>query len=232
MTEPRILLFDIDGTLLLSGGAGNRSLERAMMTVTGRPGGMTDVLPDGKTDYSIIEEAFRVNFRDMALGEEDIERTLEIYLESLEEEVHKSEKFRLMPGVPAILDACLDAGHRLGLATGNLEEGARIKLERAGLWHYFKFGGYGSDAADRTEMTRAAVRKARAAVGEDVPSERIYVIGDTPHDILCAHEAGVRAVGVGAARFTCGELAHHHPELLLEDLSRAEEFLRGIGGGL
>jgi phosphoglycolate phosphatase-like HAD superfamily hydrolase len=165
----------------------------------------------------------------MALGEKDIERTpLRFTSKASRKKSTSSEKFRLMPGVPAILDACLEAGHRLGLATGTLEEGARIKLERARLWHYFEFGGYGSDAADRTEMTRAAVRKARAAVGEDVPSERIYVIGDTPHDILCAHEAGVRAVGVGAARFTCGELAHHHPELLLEDLSRAEEFLGGI----
>ena len=206
----RALLFDIDGTLLLSGGAGNRSLDRAIKKVTGRDGGMNDVLPDGKTDYLIIEEAFRVNFPDLPLGPKEIEATLEAYLESLEEEVAASRGFRLMPGVPAVLDACRARGDLLlGLATGNLEEGARIKMERAGLWEYFSFGGYGSDAIQRTDMVRAAIRRTWEAAGFEVPPERIFVIGDTPHDILCAHEAGVRGIGVGAARFSCKELAHY-----------------------
>jgi len=222
----RVLLFDIDGTLLLSGGAGNRSLDRAMKKLTGREGGMNDVLPDGKTDYLIIEEAFRVNFADLGLGPEAVRKTLEYYLEILEEEVRSSKGFRLMPGVPAVLNACRDAGHLLGLATGNLEKGARIKLDRAGLSEYFDFGGYGSDAITRTDMVHAAVRKARAAAGFDVRGEHIYAIGDTPYDIICPHEAGIRAIGVGASRFSCEELAEYHPEFLLDDLTDPEALLK------
>lgn len=226
----RVLLFDIDGTLLLSGGAGSRSLERAIQRMTGRGGGMNDVLPDGKTDYLIIEEAFRVNFPDLPLGPKDVQAALEAYLEFLEEEVAASEGFRLMPGVPGVLEACQAREDLLlGLATGNLEAGAKIKLARAGLQKYFSFGGFGSDAIQRTDMVRAAIRRTWEAAGFEVPHEQIYVIGDTPHDILCAHEAGVRAIGVGAARFSCEELTHYHPDALLEDLSSPEAFLECVG---
>jgi len=226
----RVLLFDIDGTLLLSGGAGGRSLERAIKKITGRDGGMNDVLPDGKTDYLIIEEAFRVNFPALGLGPKEIEATLELYLDFLEDEVADSKGFRLMPGVPEILDACRDEDRiLLGLATGNLEEGAEIKMERAGLWHYFSFGGFGSDAIQRTDMVRVAVRRANETVGAAVPAEQIFVIGDTPHDILCAHEAGVRAIGVGASRFSCEELAHHKPDFLLEDLTSPKALFKCLG---
>jgi len=228
----RVLLFDIDGTLLLSGGAGSRSLERAIQRITGRRGGMNDVLPDGKTDYLIIEEAFRVNFPDLPLGPKDIQAALEAYLEFLEEEVVASEGFRLMPGVPAVLDACRAREDLLlGLATGNLEAGAKIKLAQAGLESYFSFGGFGSDAIQRTDMVKVAMHRASDKAGFEIAPEQIYVIGDTPHDILCAHEAGVRAIGVGAARFSCEELAHYEPDGLLEDLSSPDALFELIGLG-
>jgi len=174
--EKRYLLFDIDGTLLLTGGAGYRSLERALRRKTGRDGGMNDVLPDGKTDYLIIDEAFRVNFPDLKYENADIEETLEYYLEYLVEEVAQSEKFRLMPGIPHLLDVCAQAGHVLGLATGNLERGSQVKLTRAGLWEFFPFGGFGSDGITRTDMVRAGVRKVREDAGQEdeVPGPQHY----------------------------------------------------------
>ena len=230
MTEQIILLFDIDGTLLLTGGAGNRSLNHAIETVTGLAEGMNDVIPDGKTDYLIIEEAFRLNFPDKVLSPEHVEKVLQAYEQVMENELERSERFRLMPGVPDILEACLKRKELvLGLATGNLENTSWMKLHRGKLQEYFSFGGFGSDARDRTDMVRKAIRRACEYTGQELRLENIYVIGDTPHDILCAHEAGIRAIGVGAARFNCDELAHYHPEGLLPDLKSPDALFRLLG---
>ena len=225
--DQRVLLFDIDGTLLLSGGAGMRALDRAFEKITGSPNGMNDVIPDGKTDYLIVEEAFRMNFPDMKYGKEETEIILNYYLEFLEEELINSKNFRLMPGVPEILDSCRENDDiLLGLATGNLEKGSELKLRHADLWDYFKFGGYGSDAIDRTDVVKAAIQKATAISKEPIELKQIFVIGDTPNDIICAHEAGVKAIGVGAARYSCRELLHHKPDFLLEDLTSPEDLFR------
>ena len=219
-------MFDIDGTLLLSGGAGCRALEQAIEGITGKSGGMNDVLPDGKTDYLIVEEAFRVNFPEMNLGWREIEDTLCKYLTLLPKEISASKGFRLMPGVPDLLDACRERPQTLlGIATGNLEKGAEIKLRHAGLWEYFSFGGYGSDAIERVDLVRVAVQRAQTIAGGSIPLQQIYVIGDTPYDILCAQGAGVRSIGVGAAHFSCRELATYHPDFLLENLSDISGFL-------
>lgn len=220
-----LLLFDIDGTLLLSGGAGNRALNRSIEQITGQCEGMTDVIPDGKTDYLIIEEAFRLNCSHLGLGEKEIRAVLEIYPRIMAEEVAASEKFRLMPGVPDILDACQTRGDcLLGVATGNLEEGARIKLSRGNLLEYFLFGGYGSDAIDRTEIVRKAIERGCAHAGKEVPPDSIFVIGDTPHDIFCARKLGVRSIGVAAARFNEHELREAQPDWVLPDLTDPARF--------
>jgi len=219
MERKKVLLFDIDATLLKTGHAGLRALDRAFERLYGVPRATKGIRPAGKTDPSIMREMLAGSVPDLD-PDREIPRLVERYLEYLGEEVEVSPGFHVMPGIPELLEDLSRIPHLvLGLATGNLEEGAYIKLRRAGLESYFSFGGFGSDSENRTEVVLAAIRRAKDHLNGEVPPDSIYVIGDTPRDILHAKEAGVRTVAVATGGSNTEELGRYDPDYLFEDFS-------------
>src|ERR1700730_8842681 len=155
----KVLLFDLDWTLIYTGGAGVRALDHSFEKLFGIPQAMKNVSPDGKTDPAICREMIRVYLKREPLPGE-IEKLCRGYLDRLAEEVPNGPGYRVLPGIPELLETLsrLDTV-LLGLGTGNLEEGAKIKLARADLMKFFPFGGYGSDAEDRPTVLREAVKR-------------------------------------------------------------------------
>ena len=225
----KLLLFDIDQTLINSGGAGLRALDRACFQLFGITEAMKDVSPHGKTDPAIAREILRVRF---AQGPSELNGTissiLDTYLSYLKEEVALSPNYRVLPGVISILDAALSAKDvMLGLATGNVELGARIKLGRGGLNAYFSFGGFGSDSEDRAELVRRAGEKAGTRYGKPIASSDVFVIGDTPLDIDAGIRAGFKTVGVGTGSYSVEELLDSGATFAIPDLEQGrDQFLR------
>ena len=218
---PRLVLFDIDGTILWSDGAGRRAMEHALTTIfgsTGDPG----YRYDGKTDRQIVRELMRGAGHGDAHIDARMGELTALYLEGLEAELASGEReVRLLPGIPELLDA-LDARDDvvLGLLTGNLEAGARAKLGAAGLdFSRFRVNAFGSDHEHRPHLPAVAQRRAREALGVEVAGERVVVIGDTPADIDCGRGIGARAIAVATGRYGVEELAAHEPAAVFADLS-------------
>ena len=214
-----LYLFDIDGTLLLSGGAGSRALDRVFADLHGIRGAMDHVWPGGKTDPIIIEEVFALHLgRPPTVAEYD--EVIERYLPLLHAELARSEQFRLMPAVIETLDFLAgDGGVTLGLATGNVRAAAEAKLERAGLWPRFALGGYGCDHRDRERLVARAIERATELGGAPVDPRDVVVVGDTPFDIAAARACGARVVAVATGRPSREELAACEPDVLLDTLA-------------
>jgi phosphoglycolate phosphatase-like HAD superfamily hydrolase len=200
----RVVFFDIDGTLIESGGAGARALDRALHEVAGRGGSLAGVRFDGATDIGLLRHA--LGRPGQELPQELVAAVFDRYVENLPSELAASPRYRLLPGVERLLQALKSRGAALGLCTGNVVGGARAKLARGGLWEHFSFGGYGSDAEERADIVRAALRRAGEAVGREVPPGEALVVGDTPRDAVAARAAGVPCLGVATGRFTVEEL--------------------------
>lgn len=240
LTPAVLLLFDIDGTLMLSGGAGMRAMDDAFQRIYGVPEASRGIHPDGKTDPAIVREMISQTYRrDPDAGE--IERMLAGYLAALAERM-KTADVRIMPGLPRVLDSARSRGDVLGLATGNLEAGARIKLTRAGLIDYFRpaapdtarghrlLGGFACDHEGRTELTRAGVERGILAATPAVPRDHVVVIGDTPRDVAAARGAGVKVIAVATGRHTLADLEATSPDAAvatLENLDAVLDRLRG-----
>lgn len=199
-----ILLFDVDGTLLTCGGAGRAAMERAFEGHLGRAdvGGFPY---GGMTDRAIVRAATRAAGRDD--DEATLDRLLAIYLANLADELGRAERFAVLPGVVALLDA-LDGHGRLavGLGTGNLVDGARLKLARAGLWERFAFGGYGSDHEDRARLLEAGARRGAERLGLAREGARVVVIGDTPRDVAAGRAIGAEIVAVATGGYDAAAL--------------------------
>lgn len=224
----RLVLFDVDGTLILTGGAGMRAFYRAVQAVLDLKVDNGIIRPDGKTDSRIVKELL-AHFDMTGRWSQDTQDALfTSYLGFLEDEMSRageSGRIRILPGVLDLLEMLSDQpDFALGLATGNLERGARIKLEKAGLDGYFRFGGYGSDSEDRTELTRIGINRGIRAVAPE-PVERVFVVGDTPLDILHGHGAGASVIAVASAGYSVKDLGMHHPDLLLADLTPADSII-------
>ena len=219
----RIVLWDVDGTLLLTGGAGLRAFSRAFRELD-LPDSMEGVDPSGKTDPQIVREIL------VRLGiehrlSEILPAFVSLYLAFFREELAASERFRVLPGVRELVSRL--AGERSvlqGLATGNLEEAAYLKLERAGLSPFFSFGGFGSDAENRTELIRVALSRARTRV-PGTREDSAFVIGDTPLDILHGKANGARTIAVASGSHSRASLAAHAPDLLVDALEPMESIL-------
>jgi phosphoglycolate phosphatase-like HAD superfamily hydrolase len=226
----RLVLFDIDGTILLTDGAGRRAVYRALIDVFGGMGSANHRF-DGKTDPQIVRELMRLDGHDDAHIDARMGRTLARYVEFLHEELRSGVgSTRLMPGVSDLLDA-LDARDDilLGLVTGNLAAGARAKLNAAGIDPArFRVGGFGSDHELRGELPGVAQRRAREELGLDVPGNDVVVIGDTPADIQCGRAIGARAIGVATGHYSVEELASYDPAAVFDDLSATDEVIRSI----
>jgi phosphoglycolate phosphatase-like HAD superfamily hydrolase len=199
------VLFDIDGTLIATGGASDRAWKRAFKELQGVDVDVPAVTGKGVPD----PEVGRVVF-EKAIGREPTDEEsaalMRRRLDHLPEEVEDSLGFVVKDGVVELLDRLIDDGILLGLTTGNVEEAAHIKLQRANLNRFFSFGGYGSDSPDRTELTRKALERAELVSGRSVELDHCFSCGDTPRDVEAGHGAGIRVVGVATGEFTVEEL--------------------------
>jgi phosphoglycolate phosphatase-like HAD superfamily hydrolase len=219
----KLILFDIDGTLLLTGGAGKLAFDRAFAQLYGIENAWRDIHPDGRTDYCLIRELFELNLNRRPRDTE-LQQVRSAYEAAMGPALVESTRFRLMPGVVELLALIEDRGLGvLGLATGNFEATAYQKLERANLRKYFNFGGFGSDHIDRLELTRRALERGRQALGRVVDPEEVLLIGDTVHDIRCGKLLGLVTVAVATGSTPAEELAAMRPDFLLEKLEPVEE---------
>ncbi|MDQ6811138.1 MAG: HAD family hydrolase [Actinomycetota bacterium] len=203
--QPIAILFDIDGTLIVTGGAGASSWRLAFQELYGIPADIGEFTDAGMTDPEVGRRTFAaVLHRDPDRGE--FARLLERRLHYLRQTVAESPDYRVLPGVPELLGKLIQTGYLLGLVTGNVEAAAHIKLHRAQLNRFFSFGGYGSDSSDRGELTRAALKRASLVFGEPIAPARALTVGDTPHDVAGAHAAGILCVGVASHHFSIEQL--------------------------
>ena len=209
------VLFDIDGTLLVTGGAGAVAWQRAFRESHGIDADIEEHTHAGMTDPEIAEIVFReVIGRDGS--EEERAQAISGYLAKLEDAVNESNGYRVMPGIEALLTRLGEEGVLLGIVTGNIESAAHIKLARGNLNRFFAFGGYGSDSRDRTELTRKAIERAAAVAGRPLELERTIAVGDTPRDVRAGHGAGIRVVGVATGSYSAAELGDSGADWVLE----------------
>jgi phosphoglycolate phosphatase len=210
----KLFLIDVDGTLVHTGGAGLRALALAFLDRLGVADAMRPFDLAGLTDPVIVSQAFQ-----RALGRPptpvEVQDILACYLGHLAEELAQATGYRLLPGLPGALDRLRAEGHLLGLATGNLERGAALKLARGGIEGAFAFGGYGSDDADRAALVRIAAERGRALAGRLVPDEDVIVVGDTFRDVAAARANGFRAVGFDSAPHRRDALIASGPDRLV-----------------
>lgn len=227
----RLLLFDIDGTLLTLPGAGMRALGRAVRALMGFDFEGSDVKPDGRTDPLIVMELLR--YRGVPLSHfQQVEAQIwELYAQYLVEEVKILPERRLAPGIGELLPVLHeDSRFRLGLLTGNLERTARIKLEVFGIQDYFPIGAFGSDCADRCRLGRVALERARRHWNHDFKPESTWIIGDTERDIQAARAFGARVLAVGTGPYAVERLQEFCPDVAMPDLANIEEVVRVLAG--
>jgi phosphoglycolate phosphatase-like HAD superfamily hydrolase len=216
-------LFDIDGTLLLSGGAGSRVINQVFFERFGVSGVMDTVSPSGKTDEIIFQECARVgSSRD--LSDEEFDALLADYIPRMRDELEKSEGFHLMPHVESCLEFLAGSQRFLGIATGNVEAAAMAKLARAGLQERFHFGGYASDSSVRSELVAKAIERGRALLDRPILSEEFVVVGDTVYDIEAAQACGARVVAVATGHVSSERLAEANPDALLSTLEELPDW--------
>lgn len=232
MNSTHLILFDVDGTLLLSGGAGARALNIAFERIYGIPNAMRHVHPHGKTDELIVQEMFRSHLERCG-SEPEVKALLERYLEILPITVRDSKNFHLMPGILGLLSYLRSRKDVfMGLGTGNIEEGARIKLSRGGLNRFFSFGGFGSDSGDRAELLEAGFQRGEEIIQKKSPRKSIvrWVIGDTWRDVSAGRACGASTIAVATGGDSLYELASASPDFLfatLEDRQAICEILKG-----
>lgn len=215
--KPTILLFDIDGTLIATDGAGRRAIERAFGAVHGRADACTAFSFGGMTDRAIMRGGLTALGAPADAGA--IDALLAAYLPILEQEMANGG-CRIHAGIERALDTAASRERcAVGLGTGNVREGARIKLSRVGIFHRFAFGGFGCDSEDRAELIRIGAERGAAALGLPRSECRVVVIGDTPKDIAAAKAIGAACVAVATGSFSVAELAAEGPSIAVRDLT-------------
>ena len=226
----KIVLFDIDGTLLLSDGAGRRALEKVLIETFGTPGPKS-YRYGGKTDKLIVRETMRLSGIPEADIEAAMDRIIAAYLQNLREELSGSANAaRALPGVFELLDAVeRHEGLVLGLLTGNVVEGAGVKLRAVNVApERFKVGAFGSDHEERPMLPPIAQRRASELLGREVSGDRLIIIGDTEHDMTCGLGVGARAIGVATGGVPRAELESHAPMAVFDDFSETDRVMQAI----
>lgn len=217
--RPVAILFDVDGCLISTGGAGTRSWRSAFEALHGIPADIGEFTEAGMTDPQVGRLTFtRVIGREPT--DRELARLLGAYLARLPDEVERSAGYRVMPGVEALLPPLIEAGVLLGIVSGALEAAAHIKLARARLHRFFCFGGYGSDSSDRDQLTRLAIERAGRIHGHVLDAAHVLVVGDTPRDVDAAHAAGATAVGVATGKYTVDALRAAGADYVLPTLEQ------------
>jgi phosphoglycolate phosphatase-like HAD superfamily hydrolase len=238
----KLILFDIDGTLVLTGGAGIRAMNRACEELVGHPHALEGIPVAGRTDRIILTDV--VTRAGRTLDDGLLDRLRDRYITNLREEIEqpgRTQSFEslgprggvkaVMPGIRDLLDVLMQRDDVfLGLLTGNFEAGARIKLEHFDLWRYFRCGAFGDDAADRNALVPFALDRARAFGLPELDPEHILVVGDTPHDIACARIVGATPVGVATGGFSVDQLRESGAGIVLENLADPDPFLELVDG--
>lgn len=212
------ILFDIDGTLLVTGGAGAVAWQRAFRELHGIDADIDEHTHAGMTDPEIAAIVFRE-----VIGREGsaAERAEAIagYLSHLQQAVEESEGYRVMPGIEELLPRLAGEGILLGIVTGNIEAAAQIKLARGDLNRFFAFGGYGSDSRDRTELTKKALERGGQVAGKPLDPAATIAVGDTPRDVKAGHGAGIRVVGVATGKYPVAELEAAGADWAIENVT-------------
>lgn len=232
MARNRLFLFDIDGTLMLSGGAGARALSRALLEVFGIANALEGVRLHGQTDPQIVADALEAAGRTRSAKPEELDRARELYLTYLAAEIRTAQKARMLPGVLELLEHLAGIPHvKLALLTGNIEPGARIKLSRFDLNRFFACGGFGSDSRVRRELVPIALDRARAQFRVELGASDVVVIGDTEKDVDCGRFAGARTLAVATGSVSEEDLRHAGPDLVFpsfEDTHRVADALLAL----
>jgi phosphoglycolate phosphatase-like HAD superfamily hydrolase len=226
--NPKLILFDVDLTLIQTAGCGRRAFARAFQEITGIPDGVEKISMSGKTDTAILKEAISLSSL-VDFNSETKENFWKKYLLHLENELKKSKEACISPGILKLLDSLVkNDSCKIGLLTGNIKLGAKIKLERFGLWSYFPTGGFGDDAEDRNTVARIAVSRCFENYHLFFEQQNIYVIGDSLLDIACAKAIKARAVAVATGVHKYEILKAQKPFAVFENFSNPEQVLRLI----
>jgi phosphoglycolate phosphatase len=229
----KLVLFDIDGTILLTAGAGRRAIVAAVSEEVGDSSRLKEVRFDGKTDPQIVVELLEAAGRRGPHRAERISALCARYVDLLEQELRRpATRTTVMPGVHRLLDSLeAEQGVVLGLLTGNMAAGATLKLSAAGLDpSRFRVGAYGSDAAHRPDLPPIAARRAEPYFGRVPSGSDVVIIGDTPADIACGGCISARAVGVATGAYSVEDLAGCGPHAVFENLSDTDRVLEAILG--
>lgn len=230
MTQ-KLVLFDIDGTILLTAGAGRRAIVAALADEVGDTAAFAGIRFDGKTDPQIVAELLEAAGQTESRESERVARLCRRYLELLALELERpTTRTTVMPGVPELLDRLeARADAVLGLLTGNLERGAALKLRSGGLDPgRFRVGAYGSDAAHRPRLPEIAARRAEPFFGRVPSGAEVVIIGDTPADISCGTAISARALAVATGSYSVADLASYGPHAVFADLSATDEVVDAI----
>lgn len=226
----RLILFDIDGTILLTAGAGRRAITAALTELVGDNAAFGRIRFDGKTDPQIVTELLAAAGDAGPHDGSRIQAVCDRYVSLLERELATTTGTRLMPGFPKILDRLEgSASVVLGLLTGNLERGAALKLRAAGLDPArFRVGAFGSDAAHRPDLPPIAARRAKPFFGREPAGPEVVIIGDTPADVTCGAGIGARAVAVATGAYSAEQLAACGAHAVFTDLGDTDRVLEAI----
>jgi phosphoglycolate phosphatase len=222
----KLFLFDIDGTLLTTDGAGRAALKSAGADLFAIEEDLKTISVSGSTDTAIVQEILQHHALEVSTA--NVNRYLGGYLVWLRQHL-ASQSGAVLPGVISFLGVLAQDGHAIGLLTGNVRRGAEIKLTAHGIWDRFSFGAFGDDHSDRNQLGPIAKRRAEAAFNTEFAEHDIFVIGDTPKDIACARAFGAVAVAVATGRYSSANLSEHHPDHLCRDLSDSKDLLFRFG---
>jgi phosphoglycolate phosphatase-like HAD superfamily hydrolase len=225
----KLVLFDIDETLIYSDGAGRRAIGNALLNMFGVNSESIKVSMSGKTDQQILFEIMEAGGFTRDHYEERIDEWFDCYLNILKEEIHRADPYKMHEGVYELLN---ELEHHpevsLGLLTGNIEKGARLKLDKFDLNRYFPIGAYGSDAFDRLDLPQIAWQRAKDHYKHVFEPDQMVIIGDSIHDVRCAKNYGAIAIAVNTGKTTRQELEAHSPDFLFASLKDADRVLDAI----
>ena len=214
---PLVVLFDIDGTLLDCAGAGRRSMIAAFGAAFGRPDACDGIAFGGMTDRAIARQGLAAIGREPSAGE--IDAVIDGYRGFLALELKKSEKFKVHDGALELVELARAHGHAVGLGTGNVRAGARLKLEHCGIWDRFDFGGFGCDAEARHELLDIGRARGHERLGCSPELAPTLVVGDTPKDVAAAHAIGATCLAVSTGRFDAVALRDAGARYVVESLA-------------
>ena len=222
----KLFLFDIDGTLLTTDGAGRAALKSAGNDLFGFEEDLRSISVSGSTDTAIVQDILRHHSLEVSTA--NVNRFLGGYLVWLKQYL-ATQAGAILPGVISLLDVLAQDGHGIGLLTGNVRRGAVIKLTAHGIWDRFSFGAFGDDNVDRNQLGPIAKQRAESTLNTKFAEQDIFVIGDTPKDIACARAFGAVAVAVATGRYTLADLNESQPDLLCRDLADTKDLLFRFG---